>query len=230
MANQLEIAPSCEGEASRIAARVPSVSFGYTKLDEKHQNLRWDIALADDITKAFASLKVELPGLGTTGTAPFDVSLALPVAQLRAFWSAQAEAVAAKPFTCQSLTDLNEGFVKIGTLSQQAAVPPVGDLLGLRVALDSFEAGNANGIPKFSGRIVIGTSNPTALLAMSQMVASGLSQLKLTTDGKPMALPPEVTAPLGAPVWAAMGPKAARPGHWRGRRQQVGRNAECPYG
>lgn len=228
--SQLQVAPSCEGEAARIAARVPSVSFGYTKLDEKHQNLRWDVALADDITKAFAGLKVELPGLGAAGTAPFDVSLALPVAQLRTFWSAQAEAVASKPFTCQSLTDLNDGFVKIGTLSQQAAVPPIGDLLGLRVALDSFEAGNADGIPKFSGRVLIGTSNPTALLAMSQMVASGLAQLKLTTDGKPVALPPDVTAPLGSPVWAAMGPKALALAIGAGEDSKLGDMLNAPTG
>ncbi|RDJ00227.1 hypothetical protein DVT68_05310 [Dyella solisilvae] len=208
IANQLQVAPSCEGEAARVAARAPSVSFGYTKLDVKHQDLRWDVALADDITKAFAGLKVEMPGLGAAGTAPFDVSLALPMAQLRTFMSAQADAVAAKPFTCPALTDLNEGFAKIGMMSQQAAVPPVGDLLGARVALDSFEPGSNDSMPKFSGRILIGTSNPAGLLAMAQMTASGLSQLKLGMDGKPVALPPEITAPFGTPVWAAMGPKA----------------------
>jgi len=208
VANQLKVSPSCEGEAARIASRVPALSFGYTKLDEKHQDIRWDVALADDITKAFSGMKVELPGLGAAGTAPFDISLALPVAQLRPFLSAQAEAVASKPFTCPSLTDLNDGFAKIGLMAQQAAVPPVGDLLGARVALDSFEPGSADSMPKFSGRIVIGTSNPTGLLAMAQMASSGLQQLKLTTDGKAVALPPEVTAPLGAPVWAAMAPKA----------------------
>jgi hypothetical protein len=230
VANQLQVSPSCEGEATRVAARVPSLSFGYTKLDEKHQDLRWDVALADDITKAFSGLKVELPGLGAAGTAPFDVSLALPVAQLRTFWSAQADAVAAKPFTCQSLTDLNEGFAKIGTLSQQAAVPPVGDLLGLRVALDSFDSGSADSIPKFSGRVVIGTSNPTALFAMSQMVAPGLAQLKLTTDGKPVALPPQVTAPLGAPVWAAMGAKALALAIGPGEDAKLGEMLSAPTG
>ncbi|AIF47194.1 hypothetical protein [Dyella japonica] len=208
VANQLKVSPACEGEASRIASRVPSVSFGYTKLDEKHQDIRWDVALADDITKAFSGMKVELPGLGAAGTAPFDITVALPVAQLRTFLSAQAEAVAAKPFTCPTLTDLNESFSKIGLMSQQAAVPPVGDLLGLRVALDSFDAGSNDTMPKFSGRILIGTSNPAGLLAMAQMAAPGLQQMKLAADGKPVALPPELVAPLGAPVWAAMGPKS----------------------
>nr|WP_199046143.1 hypothetical protein [Dyella sp. ASV24] len=208
VANQVQVSPACEADATRIASRVPSISFGYTKLDEKHQDIRWDVALADDITKAFSGMKVELPGLGAAGTAPFDISVAVPIAQLRPFWSAQAEAVAAKPFTCPTLVELNEGFTKIGLMSQQAAVPPIGDLLGLRVALDSFDAGSSDTMPKFSGRILIGTSNPTGLVAMAQMASSGLQQLKLTPDGKPVALPPELTAPLGAPVWAAMGPKS----------------------
>jgi hypothetical protein len=208
VANQLKVSPACESEATRIASRVPAMSFGYTKLDEKHQDIRWDVALADDITKAFSGMKVELPGLGAAGTAPFDITVAVPIAQLRTFWGAQADAVAAKPFTCPTLAELNEGFAKIGLLTQQAAVPPVGDLLGVRVALDSFDAGSSDSMPKFSGRILIGTSNPAGLLAMAQMAASGLQQVKLTPDGKPAALPPELTAPLGAPVWAAMGPKS----------------------
>ncbi|WP_114238656.1 hypothetical protein [Dyella sp. C9] len=230
VANQLQIAPSCEGEATRIASRVPSLSFGYSKLDEKHQNLRWDVALADDITKAFASLKVELPGLGADGTAPFDISLAVPVAQLRPFWSAQADAVAAKPFTCPALADLNEGFAKIGMMSQQAAVPPVGDLLGLRVALDSFEPGSNDSMPKFSGRVLVATSNPAGLVAMAQMAASGLSQLKLSNDGKVVPLPPEVTAPFGTPVWAAMSPKALALAIGPGEDAKLGDLLKAPTG
>jgi len=230
VANQLQLPPSCESEATRVASRVPSMSFGYTKLDDKHQNIRWDVALADDVTKAFTGLKVELPGLGTAGTAPFDLSLALPIVQMRAFWSAQADAVAAKPFTCPALTDLNDTFVKIGTLSQQAAMPPVGDLLGLRVALDSFEAGNGENMPKFSGRVVVGTSNPAGLLAMGQMAAPSLSQLKLTTDGKPVALPQEVTAPLGMPVSAAMGPKALAIAIGQGEDAKLGEMLSAPSG
>lgn len=208
VANRLQIAPSCETDATRIASRVPSVSFGYTKLDAKHQDLRWDVALADDITKAFASVKVELPGLGAAGDAPFDISLALPVAQLRTFWGAQADAVAAKPFSCPAMLDLNDTFAKLGQVSQQAAMPPFGDLLGLRVALDSFDAGSVGDTPKFTGRVLIGSSNPAALLAMGRMAAPALAQIKLAADGKPVALPQEMTAALGQPVSVAMSDKA----------------------
>jgi hypothetical protein len=205
---QQQFPPSCEADAARIAARIPSVSFGYTQLDPKHQNLRWDVALADDITKAFAGLKVELPGLGAAGNAPFDLSLALPMAQLRTFWSAQADAVAAKPFSCPAMTDLNESFAKLGQTAQQAAMPPFGDVLGLRIALDSFSTGGNGAAPSFTGRVVLGSANPAGVLAMGKMASPAVAQLKLTPDGKPVALPQEMTAMLGQPGWIAMGEKA----------------------
>jgi hypothetical protein len=205
---QQAISPACETDAARIASRVPAMSFGYTQLDAKHQDLRWDMALAEDITKAFSGLKVELPGLGAAGDAPMDVALALPVAQLRTFWSAQAEAVAAKPFACPSLTNLNEGFAKLGQVAQQAAMPPFGDLLGLRVSLDSFDVGGEGATPKFTGRVLVGTVNPAGLVAMGSMASPALAQLKLTPDNKPVALPQDMTAALGQPVWVAMGEKA----------------------
>ncbi|MEP6899964.1 MAG: hypothetical protein ABI870_15675 [Rhodanobacter sp.] len=222
VANQLQTSPSCVAEAGRIAARVPTLSFGYTQLDAKHQNARFDVALADDISKAFSGLKVELPGLGSAGTAPFDLSLALPVAQLRTFWSAQADAVAAKPFTCPELTDLNDGFAKLGPATQKAAIPPFGDMLGLRIALDTLASAPGSTLPTFSGRIVLATNNPTGLLAMGQMMVPALAQLKVTNDGKPLALPQDMTGMLGQPAWVAMSGKALALGVGAGEDAKIG--------
>ena len=221
IANQLQTSPSCAPEATRIAARVPAISFGYTQLDTGHQNVRFDIALADDISKAFFDLKVDLPGLGSAGTSPFDVSIALPVAQLRTFWSAQADAVAAKPFTCPALTDLNDGFAKLGPAMQKAAIPPFGDLLGLRVALDTLTPAKDGGMPTFTGRIVLGSNNPTGLLAMSQMMVHALAQLKLTPNGPPAPLPKDMASMLGQPTWIALGDKAIAIGVGAGEDAQL---------
>lgn len=208
VANQLQVPPSCQSDAARIAARIPGASFGYTRLDAKHQDLRMDIALADDIGSAFSDLKVALPGLGATADAPFDLSLALPVAQLRTFWSAQADAVAAQPFTCPALADLNDTFAKLGPAMQKAAIPPFGDMLGLHIALDSFNVDGGRAMPAFSGRILLGTNNPAGLLAMGQMMTPALAQMKVSADGKPVALPANLSAMFGQPVWVAMGEKA----------------------
>jgi hypothetical protein len=231
VANQLQTSPSCAPEAARIAARVPAISFGYTQLDTGHQNVRFDIALADDISKAFSGLKVELPGLGSAGTAPFDVSIALPIAQLRTFWSAQADAVTAHPFTCPALTDLNDGFAKLGPAMQKAAIPPFGDMLGLRIVLDTLvPAKDGTGMPTFTGRVVLGSNNPTGLLAMSQMMVPALAQLKLTPNGPPVPLPKDMASMLGQPMWIALGDKAIAIGVGAGEDAQLADTLKAPTG
>ena len=230
VANQMQVPASCETDAARIAARVPSMSFGYTRLDAKHQDARFDVALASDITQAFSGLKVALPGLGTGAQAPFDVSLALPVAELRAFWSAQADAVAAKPFSCPALSELNDSFAKLAPAMQKAAIPPFGDLLGVRIALDSFDAKGGRGMPAFTGRLVVGTSNPAGLLAMGQMMTPALAQLKLTNDGKPAALPADLTRMVGQPAWLAMGEKALALGIGPGEDSKLAATLKEPGG
>src|SRR6187402_387573 len=198
---------SCQTEASRIAARVPSVSFGYTKLDLHHQEQRVDVTLADDITKAFSGLKVELPGLGQDATAPLDVSLALPVEQIRTFVTAQSEAVAAKPFECPAFANMNDSFTKLGSTMQQAAIPPFGDIRGVRIVIDSFKpAASAAQMPQVTGRVVLATRNAPGLLAMGQAVLGG--DFKLASDGKPAALPANIVGMLGMPGWAAMNGQA----------------------
>ncbi|HZX72397.1 MAG TPA: hypothetical protein VFE77_16450 [Rhodanobacter sp.] len=230
VANQLHTSPACSTEAARIAARVPNISFGYTKLDAKHQDGRIDIALANDISKAFAGLTIDLPGLGNTGTAPFDLSLALPISTLRTFWLAQAEAVAAKPFTCPALSDLNEGFAKLGPAMQKAAIPPFGDLLGVRIALDSLMPNPNSSLPTFSGRLVLATSNPSGLLAMGQMMVPALAQLKPANDGKPVALPQQMAGMLGQPGWVAMGDKALALGVGAGEEAKLADTLKQPGG
>ena len=230
VATQLQTSPSCATDAARIAARVPAVSFGYTKLDAKHQDVRFDVALADDISKAFAGLKVELPGLGSAGAAPFDLSVALPVSNVRTFWLAQADAVAAKPFSCPSLTDLNDSFAKLGPAMQKAAIPPFGDMLGLRIVLDSLAPGKDAGLPTFTGRLVLGTSNPEGLLAMGQVMVPALAQLKPAHDGKPLPLPKEMVSMLGQPAWIAMGEKALALGVGAGEDARLSDTLKDPVG
>lgn len=206
--NLMQVPASCQSDAARIAARMPRMSLGYTTLDEKHRDMRFDVSLANDITSAFNGLKVELPGLGSDATAPFELSLALPMTQLRTFWGAQADAVAAKPFTCPMLDNLNDSFNSLGDSVQKAAVPPIGDLLGLHIALDSYTTNPGGGMPKFSGRLIVGTNNPAGLLAMAQVTSPLIAGVKLTSDGKPVTLPAQLTNALGEPGWAAMGAKS----------------------
>ena len=231
VANQLQTAASCVPEAGRLAARVPSLSFGYTTLNAKHQDVRLDIALAADISKAFSQLKVALPGLGSTGSAPLDLSLALPMTSLRTFWSAQVDAVAAKPFTCPALVDLNESFVKLGPALQKTAIPPFGNLQGVRLVLDSLvPAKDGAGMPTVSGRLLVATNDAPGLFATGQLSVPSLNQLKPVLDGTPLALTKDLDTLLGQPGWIAMTDKVLALGIGTGADARLRESIKDPIG
>lgn len=54
---------SCKDDLARIAARVPLVSFGFTKLESKERVEQVDVQLAPDIVTAFQNVGTAVPGL-----------------------------------------------------------------------------------------------------------------------------------------------------------------------
>lgn len=206
--------PGCADDLKRIAARVPQASFGYTRLDAKHIAQRLDIDLAPDIISAFGQVRSPLPGLGEADSnAVVDVALALPLPAIREFWTAQANAVAARPFTCKPLTDLNQLFAKIGRQVPKSAIPPFGNLRGLRVIIDQLQPPAASGdMPEVQARAVIALTDPESVLAMGKAMLQPLNQLDLKPDGQPVALPGSLSQFTSEPVWLAMNKRAIAAG------------------
>ncbi|NII11996.1 hypothetical protein [Oleiagrimonas sp. C23AA] len=199
---------ACRDDINRVASRVPRISLGYTKLVPGRIDQRVDIRLAKDITQPFADLAVNVPGLGDSGhVAPFDLSVAMPMMQVRDFWSAQAKAVTAKPFTCPALNKLNDSFAKLGAQVGKLGIPPLGDVLGFHLTLDQV-AVPAQGKPTASGALLVASKNPAGLLAIGQAMVPALAKLDVGKDGKPVALPAQLAALAGGKAWVAMNNKA----------------------
>ncbi len=221
---------SCKADLARMAARVPQLSFGYSALDAKHMSTKFEADLAPDITKALSGVKVALPGMGGDLDAPLDLAIGLPLPKLRAFWDAQAAAVAKKPFSCPRLQSMNAGFVKLRQSLQKTAIPPFGDLRGLRISLQQLGKNAANGKPQATGAIVIGSSNPQGLIAIAQTVMPSLAKAHLTTDGKPVALSGKFVAMTGGPAWIAMNKHAIAIGVGAGENKRLDDLLNAPEG
>lgn len=197
--------PGCQDDLKRIAARVPQISFGYTRFDAHQAAQRMNIELAPDITAAFDQVKSTLPGLGKAdSTAPVNVALALPLPAIRDFWMAQANAVASKPFTCKPLRGLNKAFTEIGQQMPKTAIPPFGNLRGLHVLVDQLQAPAKDGMPAVEARAVLALKDPQSVLAMAKAMLQPLNQLDIKPDGRPVALPESLSQFTGEPVWLAM--------------------------
>jgi len=201
---------TCRAEYDGIAAKMPKLSFGYTKLDADAMDMRMRVELEPTLAKALVDLGSTTPGAARPD-ALFDMAFGLPVLKGRDFLVAQADAVAKAPFQCAQLADLNAEFAKAKTSLDRILPPPVADLTGVRVTLDRFTmpADMTKPPSDFAGSLLVGSNNPMFLVGLAQMSAPPLQGLHLNPDGKPVALPADALGQLGGQfdVQAALGPK-----------------------
>lgn len=204
---------TCEADLARIAARVPLISLGYTRLDAKETTGQIDIRLASDIVQAFQGAGTQVPGLGQASSAPLDFAMALPVPEFRKFWLAQAEAVSAKPFTCPALSGLNKMFAGVQAQLPKSGMPAFDDVRGFRLVLDhaaiaDMQSVRAGQLPKLQARLLVASHNPAGLWNLAKASIAPLATLTVNADGKPVALPPALTSRAGQPAWIAMNSRA----------------------
>jgi hypothetical protein len=180
----------CRSELDAIAARMPRFALGYTALDADRMALHMRLDLDPALAKSLAALPGPLPGT-PPNDALFDIAFALPILHGRDFIVAQADAITAAPFKCATLAALNESATEAKGKLDQTIPPPIADLFGARATLDTLVLPDpkASRELEVSGRVLIGSNNPSFLTGLAQMAVPGLQKIALASDGKAVAIP-----------------------------------------
>lgn len=198
---------TCRSELLALAAKFPRLSMGYTELAPKRMAFKGRLELEAGLAQDFAAAWTGAPGTATAAEGLFDVSLSLPLLKQKSFWLKQANAVAAQPWACAELHAMNGSFAQIKQSLGNTIPPPASDLTGARVVVSRLGVSADKPIPDFSGKLMLGLTNPAGALAMAQLTVAPLKDFKLAADGKPVALPADLAAVVETPH-AAMTDKA----------------------
>jgi hypothetical protein len=214
--------PVCKSEILAIAQTFPRIVVGAEALAVNHTKIGFQFEIAAPLAQQIAATLTSAPGTGAAPQGLMDFSLSLPILKLKDFWIKQAEAVAAKPFACPSLAELNTGFASSKAKIDTTIPPPISDLTGMRVTISRMTPGaTPSATPDVAGKFLMGTTNPLAAIGMAQMALPQLKELKITTDGKPVALPAGL-APGAPPVTIAASDKAIAIATGKGEEASLG--------
>jgi hypothetical protein len=206
----LETDATCRAEYLAIAHKFPRAVAGADELTPQRVRISAQLEIEPILAGQLMDTLSAAPGTGEPGAGVLDVNLSLPVLKVKDFWIKQADAIAAQPFACASLAQLNDGYRQLKTKIDITVPPPFSDLTGVRFTLDQFALNSTSltGIPDVAGRFMMASNNPLAALAMAQLAVPGLKDLKLAADSKPVTIPAGI-APAGTPpLFAAMSAKA----------------------
>ncbi|HEX6833768.1 MAG TPA: hypothetical protein VF132_09585 [Rudaea sp.] len=201
--------PACKTEYLQIAHKFPRIVVGSEELTAQRVRIGAQAEIEPALAQQILAATGPAPGTGAPGDGVMDVSVALPLLKLRDFWVHQAEAVQAAPFACPALAQLNTSFRESKQKLDTTLPPPFSDLTGARFVLTRIElAGTMGAMPDVSGKLLLGSTNPTVALAMAQLALPQLKDLKLAADGKPVAIPKDALPPQVPALFAAMSDKA----------------------
>ena len=214
--------PVCKTEMLSIAQTFPRVVLGAENVAPDHVKIGVQFEIAAPLAQQIAATLTPAPGTGTPAQGLMDFSLSLPLLKLKDFWVKQADAVLAKPFACASLASMNEEFRSSKAKIDTTIPPPISDLTGLRVTMTRINPGaTPTAMPDVAGKILFGTSNPLAAIGMAQLAVPQLKDLKIATDGKPVALPAGI-APGVPPITVAASDKAIVIATGKGEEANIG--------
>ena len=199
----------CKSEFLEIAQKFPRLVAGADELTAQRISISAQLEIEPGLAQEIAAAVGAAPGTGAPAEGVVDVSLSLPLLKLKDFWVHQADKVAAKPYACAQLKELNESYSQSKQKIDVTVPPPASDITGVRATLDTIDLQTlAGGVPDMSGKLLFGSSNPLAALAMAQLAVPQLKDFKLAPDGKPVALPAGLVPGKTPPLFAAMSDKA----------------------
>jgi hypothetical protein len=195
----------CLGEGRALAQAWPRSVVGYTRFDANGYAMRAVLEAPATVMSDLRTTLAPTPGLAEAGSALASFSIALKVDALPPLASKWASAVAAKPWACEALQPLNEGFAQLGQGLQNPAVYAIGPsanavhVLLSKLVLPADEGGT----PEFEGSLLIGSPNPQGLVAMARNFVPQLAEFRIETDAAPAPLPTLPDAPVELALFGA---------------------------
>jgi len=174
----------CRREYVEIAHKFPRAVIGAQELTAQRMRIATQLEIEPALAQRIASAFGAAPGTGEPAQGAVEMSIAVPILRLKDFWVGQADAVAAKPYTCEKLRWLNEGFAGSKAKVDVTIPPPVSDLTY------SASDWNPSGRPPRTTLIASMTGTPSSPLTEPSASAIAACGTARSAASEPVASPP----------------------------------------
>jgi hypothetical protein len=163
------------------------------------------LELRSDLARDLMTLRAPMPGLDGAGDSAFNGGFSLRLGELPTLVGKWSKAVAASPWQCPWMAELNQAYADAGAQASNPVVFAAAPVFnGVHLILTRFSMSAPGATPDAAGKLLIGSPNPSALAAMASNFVPELAQLKLKADGSVQPLPALKNVPSTLPAFAAM--------------------------
>ncbi len=187
------IDPACKREARLATGFVPRLVAGTRKLDADSMALRYQVETNSLLGGQLERLVADVPPASTDPAHRASASLSLQAGRVREFLLDSANALAAAPFECPQLQELNVQVQELANTLNQPMPPFIGNLKGFRAELASIDPADPQP-DNVRGRLSLEMESPQMVIGMASMMVPGFEDLQIEPGADPVALPQELMA------------------------------------
>lgn len=195
--------PACQSEVAALSAQVPRLVMGATRMDAGGMDALTVLEMAPDLAKRWVEVSAPQPGANAPkdGWAWFGFGID-PVKTGTAL-RAMADAVAADPYTCSELSDLNQAMAEMKESLNPMAIGMAANFTGLFASFDKIVMDEDQNPVSGEGVVAISSPAPAALWALASGQMSELSALQIGVDKGVVEVPGDLF-PMPFPAKALM--------------------------
>ena len=195
-----KLSDACAGELDVMTQKFPRMVFGSTRFDEKQMNISSLIEVEAELAKSMQKLAAPIPGAGSDETMMLRFAASVDLPETVRFLNGIADSIAAKPYQCEELVDLNTSAAEMKQNLANPGMAMAGAVSALHFGLKSFEMEAGSEMPSaVSAFVTLGSSSPLMLWGLAQQGVPALAQIQLAADGKIVALPADAL-PMPIPL------------------------------
>jgi hypothetical protein len=176
----------CAADVDRLAALIPRIAFGYTKLDEKAFSGGLVIEMPPHAVTELGRIATTSPGVTwpVTGSPLFAMEASADVGNAITLLGDLGKAIEARPFSCGALHELNALGASLRKLATEPLPPIVTGLRGVSLVIEDATASPVS----FVGQLTaVGEQLETVQTWLAMI--PGFGDLKLAPDGTAASLP-----------------------------------------
>ncbi|MEL7086427.1 MAG: hypothetical protein AAGM36_18245 [Cyanobacteria bacterium J06597_1] len=181
----------CRSEIRGMSAVMPRVVTGYTDMTTTEISSNTVVELRSDLASGLSTLAAPVSGLGIDPGGLFSFGMSLDVVAARDFFAGQLDALAADPYECELLAELQDGMIEGRQVLNQPLLPPFNGIRGFLAVVDTIDGLDFENeqLPTSVGaRLLLANDDPASLLAMLGFFNPEVASLNLQPDGKPVLL------------------------------------------
>lgn len=185
------IDPACKQEARLFTAFVPRLVAGATEVEADQVTMRYQVETSSWLGEQLVQLVGDVPPAPENTDRMMSLSLNLQMGRAVNFVRENAAALAARPFNCPPLREMNNQIQRMAEMSNQPMPPFIGNLNGLRAELSDFDIANPS-MESLRGRLSLEMESPQMVIGMASMMIPGFEELQIEPGADPVALPQEL--------------------------------------